>query len=180
VPKTLCVAHGGPGFIENGIEIKKIFIDYQNILFKSIRANLHDHPLVPTKVKELLLEWRHTYERLGSKELLRKVMRGLEVGVNRPLSKEEIELKIAIEELRLGLDFESPFEMDANNVLTLEEIFQKIRSIRIFDPDNPPPIQIVRPWTLVYRILAKREMVNSSRQAFLRKAKILCPSTVVR
>lgn len=157
-------------------DVNEIFTDYQNILFKSIRANLHNHPLVPTEFKNLLLEWRYTYERLGNKELLRKVIRGFEVGVKRPLTKEDAKLKVAIEELRLGMDVEPPSEKDDNNVLTLGEILKKVRPTRIFDPDNPPPIQKLRKWTEVHRILVKREMVNSTRQAFLRKAKRLSPS----
>jgi hypothetical protein len=71
------------------------------------------------------------------------MMRGFEVGVKRPLSKEEAELKIVIEELRLEIIAESAFEMDDSNGMTLEEIFKEIRSAMVFDPDNPPPIQVV-------------------------------------
>ena len=156
--------------------INEIFTDYQNVLFKSIRANLHNHPLVTTEIRELLLEWKRTHEKLGKKDFLRKVMRGLEVGVKRPLSKEEAELKVAVEELRLRIDAEPAFEMDDSNIITFEDILQEIRSHRKFDPDNPPPIQSVRSWTLVHRILVKRGMVNSTRQVFLRKARRLCPS----
>jgi hypothetical protein len=89
---------------ESPDEMKKIFIDYQKALFKAIRADLHNYPFGWIRcnrslllnwpndidnllyVKAYLKEWLQTHRGLGSKKLLSKAKRGLEVGVKPPLT----------------------------------------------------------------------------------------------
>jgi hypothetical protein len=179
--------------------INEIFSDYQKVLFKAIRADLHNHPIVAIsnpsliftwrgtsspliellRVKSILLDWIITHRRLGDKKLLRKVKRGLEVGVNRPLNERKVELKNAVEELRLRKkEVETPPDMD-DNTSTLGDILQQIRLK--YDPNNPPS-QSIEPkfWTEVHRNLVKRGIVKTSRQVFLREIQRISPSLFPR
>jgi len=183
--------------------MNELFDNYQKALFKALRAELHNHPFSPIKsdrsliltwpnnpslllallkVKSILLEWIITHRGMGNKKLLRKAKRGLEVGVKRPFTMEKVELKNAIEELRLRKkEDETPPDMDDNNASTLGEILQKIRSTRTYDPENPPPqSRIPCTWTHVHRVLVQRGTIKTSRQFFLRKTRRLSPSLFPR
>lgn len=187
--------------------MNELFDNYQKALFKALRAGLHNHPFSPIKsdrsliltwlnnpslllsllkIKSILLEWIITHRGMGNKNLLRKAKRGLEVGVNRPLKKERAEVKIAIEELRLGRDIGASDHHDKVSILkedasTLKEILDKIRSTRIYDPANPPPqSRIPNTWAHVHRVLIQRGTIKTSRQFFLRQTRRLSPSLFPR
>lgn len=162
--------------------INEIFNDYKKALFKAIRANLHNHPLVPTAVKSVLLEWIYTRRRLGKKKLLRKVKRGLEVGIKCFLTIEQVEFMNAVREMRLWeKKIETSPDIDVNNASTLEEIFKEIRLTRIYDPDNPPhQSRKPRPWTEIHRKSVNRGIAKTSRQVFLRKIRRLSPGLLPR
>lgn len=161
--------------------IEEIFNDFRISLLQSIRADLHVHPLTPPDVKDVLLGWLYTHQALGSKQLLRKAKRGLEVGVKRPLKIEKVELKNAVEYLRLHKK-EVETVMEDNNASTLEEILQKIRLTSIYDPDNLPS-QSEKPmfWAQVHSFLMQRGVLDQKAlQVFLREARRLSPSLFPR
>ena len=137
----------------------------EKALFKALRADLHNQPFSPIKsdrsliltwpnnpslllsflnVKSILLEWIITHRGMGNKNLLRKAKRGLEVGVNRPLRRERAEVKIAIEELRLGRDIGASDHHDKVSILkedasTLKEILEKFGRPEFMTQQIPGP-----------------------------------------
>jgi len=163
--------------------------DYEETMLKAIRAGLATHPRIIRRgpLKRLFWEYIRTHRLLGNWKLLRKV-RGLEVGVKRPHTREQAEFLNAvydvINELRWGGRKPEVFlEAGGNEVSSkpgrsiIEDALQGARQSRVFEPENPPPQPREKPVSIseIHRELTRKGIVKSKLQPFIRRLERLDP-----
>ena len=70
--------------------LREMVHGYEEVILKAIRARLDKHPLVQERVKDHLRDRARCWRTLGQWDKLRRAKRGLEKGVKRPLTEEQV------------------------------------------------------------------------------------------
>ena len=70
--------------------LREMVHGYEEVILKAIRARLDKHPLVQERVKDHLRNLARCWRTLGQWDKLRRAKRGLEKGVKRPLTEEQV------------------------------------------------------------------------------------------
>jgi hypothetical protein len=81
--------------------------DLDSSILKAYRANLHNHPMIPRKIKDVIIDWVKLCRDLGQVDRLQEARTSsqrskLTQGIKRPLTRSEVILIGRVIELRDG------------------------------------------------------------------------------